>query len=425
MTSLTGVRRGKSNTPFDADASAADFVNLNIRKETNSEFSQEFNLSSNSNSPLQWLIGGFYLDNKRTFYQNAIIPVAGLDLTLTYDPYRTKSYAAFGQASYELGSGFSITLGARYSHEKNSDFETSQLSLLTPPVAFPLEVIDETKSFNSFTPKVTLQWKATSDLNFYATYARGFKAGGFNAGLFDTAPFAPEKVTNYEIGLKSMLFDRKVMFNVAAFLMDYSDLQVTTIFALPSGIPAVRVINAAKARIKGVEADFRATLGSGFSVDGNASYLHAVYTSFPAASDGIGPSTFPFDVPIGAITRDATGNRMTNTPEFSTNLGLEYEAALGGSWRSSARAEYGYQSRIYYTPFENLRNTSQKAVGTINGRLSFRNTESGLSLALWGRNLTNKRIISTTTEVSASQGIFRQTTYRSPRTYGVTVGIGF
>jgi iron complex outermembrane receptor protein len=420
LTSLTGYRRVNSNSTFDIDGTPFDIAYFKFNRKRSAEVTQEFNLSSNGEGPFRWILGAYYLDNEVKGAYQVPIPVFGLEIVSNLISYRTKAYAAFAQASYDFSPSLSLTVGGRYSEESSKDYETRQIFVGAPIATQRLD-----NSASSFTPKVSLQWKATDDINLYATYAKGFKSGGLNPGAFDGSNFAPEKVTNYEVGLKSLLFDRALMINIAAFYMDYTDLQVNTTVIIPPGIPAVRIVNAAKAEIKGLEADFRAVLGEGFSFDGNLSLLDAKYVDFAGAVDPIGPSTFPFDVPVGARTRSASGNRMSSAPKFSTNLGAEYRFSEVGSWTPTLRGEYSYQSRVYYTPFEDLRDVSQKPVGVFNARLEFRDESEGWTAAVWGRNLTDERMINDATELSASQGQFREQTYRPPRTFGVTVGKSF
>lgn len=422
LTSLTGHRRLASDGAIDIDASPDDNGYFKINRSRNSELTQEFNLASNGEGPLRWIVGAYYMDNEARGYRDVPVPSLRTEIFSNLISYRTKAYALFGQATYEFTPALSLTAGGRYSDEKNRDLETRQL------LGAPMTTLRQGNGFSSFTPKVTLQWKASEDVNLYATYAKGFKSGGFNPGNNDPSSFSPEKVTNYEAGLKSLLLDRALMLNLAAFYMDYDDLQVSTLIIIPPGTPATRVVNAAKARIKGIEADFRARFGDHLSLDGNVSYLDAKYRDFAGASDGIGPTTFPFDLPLAPRARSASGNRMVAAPKFSTNIGADYRFADVGGWTPVLRGEYSYQSRIYYTPFENLRGVSQKPAGVVNARLEFRNEENDWSLAFWGRNLTDERIISNQLEANDganATGLFRSTTYRPPRTYGVTIGKAF
>lgn len=423
LTSLTGYRRISTNTPLDVDGNPFEIVHFAFNKRRAREITQELNLSSSGGQALTWIVGAFYFNNRLSGAYDVVLPVFG-DFVIRQEliKYDTDAFAVFGQATYDLTQDLSFTVGARYSDETSEDLETRQFLINGEGALLTQEL---SNSASSFTPKVSLLLRATDDINLYATYAKGFKAGGLNPGLFDGSDFKPERVTNYEIGLKSLLFGRNLMLNVSAFYMDYTDLQVNSFVVIPPGIPALQIVNAAAANIKGVEAEFNVLLGSRFSIDGNVALLDANYTDFDEALDPIGPTSFPFTEPLGARTRSASGNRVVSSPEFSANLGAEYTLSDVGDWTPTLRGEFSYQSRIYFTPFEGLRNTSQPPVSVINAQLEFANERDGWTIAIWGRNLTDELMVSNLVELAASQGPFQERNYRPPQTYGFTLGKEF
>jgi iron complex outermembrane receptor protein len=293
-------------------------------------------------------------------------------------------------------------------------FDSEQQSVL--PLV-PLSSFQNSVNFSAFTPKVAIEWKVSPALNLYATASRGFKSGGFAPGSFISKGFLPEYVNNYEVGAKASMLGGRVRFNVAAFRMDYSDLQVNTNILSAAGTPQLQVTNAAKARIQGLEGDYTLNVAPWLSFDGNATYLDAKYKKFLAAY-GLG---------LVGFNIDAAGNRMPGAPKISFNLGTDLKFGLG-EWNADLRGEYNYQSKIYYTPFENMDGVSKAAAGTFNTSLHLASPDSGWSATLWMRNITNKRIISYTNELydnALYTGYFRSTTFNPPRTFGLTVGKKF
>jgi len=184
-------------------------------------------------------------------------------------------------------------------------------------------------------------------------------------------------------------------------------------YIIGSGVPAQRIVNAAKATIKGIETDFMLEPVKGFSLDGNMSYLNAKYDQFQAA-DGI----------VGS-NKNVAGNKMFGVPPFAANLGANITVPVASEWSAKLRGEWSYQGKTYFTPFEDLRGVSQGAYSLFNARLELNNPDKGWRLAAYVRNITNKRVAGFMNELvdGPYTGTFRATTYKPPRTYGVTVGV--
>jgi len=150
-----------------------------------------------------------------------------------------------------------LTLGGRVTKDTKTLLASS--SRLATDSGFCLACAtfpEQSKSWTRFTPKATLTYKWDSTM-VYATYAQGFKSGLFNAsapgvpGTPGTAPVGPEKLTDYEVGAKSDLFDQHLRLNLAAYYYDYKDVQVQSIS--PNGGVSAILQNAASARAYGVE----------------------------------------------------------------------------------------------------------------------------------------------------------------------------
>ena len=127
-----------------------------------------------------------------------------------------------------------LDVGARYSSEKKAIDESLQLDLVTPyspanPYA-PTRFNTDSKRWNSLDPKVVLSYTPRTNLLLYASYSKGFKSGGFNLGGLQ-APFNPEKITDYEVGIKADWLDKRLRTNVSGFWYDYTDLQASVINA--------------------------------------------------------------------------------------------------------------------------------------------------------------------------------------------------
>lgn len=207
FTSLTAYRDLSYATKNDIDSTSAQVGNL-YQGEQDWQFSQEVQLAGRSDR-LNWLIGGFYFrENDRGQlaipFDNRIvgIPAPNAFVRGYYGGgyIKTDALAAFGQASYEILDHLRLTLGARYSTEKKTNRDESAFDVSTPydpgaPIGETLATppgaasIVRDKRFNSFTPKVALDYQATRDVLLYASWSKGFKSGAYSLGSF-TPPFS-------------------------------------------------------------------------------------------------------------------------------------------------------------------------------------------------------------------------------------------
>lgn len=418
LTTSTSYRAADNKDRNDFIGTADNAAYYKYNDYAQQQFSQEINLNSKGHSKLKWTAGLFYFHVHRTSHYDAPLdttidavlglPVIKADFQTAVPNYSTNSYAIYGQASYPVIKDVTLTVGGRYSNEHVSDSEWQFITPLVPYSSFAQSV-----SFNAFTPKAALDWKVNSDLNLYATASRGFKSGGFSPGSFIAQSFKPEYVNNFEVGAKASLLGGRVRFNLAAFRMDYTNLQVNSIILSAGGTPQIQVTNAAKARIQGLEGDYTLRVTPWLTVDGNATLLDAKYITFMAAY-GLG---------IAGYSINAAGNQLPGAPSASFNVGANIRVPMG-DWTADLRGEYNYQSRIYYTAFENLDGISKAPAAVANASVHFSSPNSGWSSTLWMRNIGDKRIVSNILEAYDNvlyTGYFRSTTFAPPRTFGLTI----
>ncbi|MEX1148043.1 MAG: TonB-dependent receptor, partial [Sphingomonadales bacterium] len=224
------------------------------------QYTQEFQVSGQAvDSRLNYLFGVFYMKEKGS----QVFPVLLSPVEFTAGgSIDNDSYAGFGQIGYDLTDALSLTVGARYSHEKKR-FQPEQQIDHVPDIYAPFWdafaditgggfLVEEglplfprvwaSRSDKEFTPSVSLDYRVTEDAMVYASYSKGFKGGGFTMRGFppvipgvttpETDPqalipsFGPETAEVFEVGLKSELFDRRVRLNLAAFITNYDDVQL-------------------------------------------------------------------------------------------------------------------------------------------------------------------------------------------------------
>ncbi len=427
LRSVTGYRESRFHITSDLDVTSAP-ISVYDQFEFSDQFSQELRLSGEFGRG-DWMIGGYYF-NESLFggTRIALDPVVLASATPNLPPlssYRqgyygagqldTDAYAVFANLRFEFTDRLAVRLGARYSDESRTVDEELKLDFATPwppfvahfPPTPPGARRQAKESWSSFTPSATLEYRASDDIFLYATYSRGFKSGGFNLGVLQ-APFAPEKITDYEAGIRAEWLGGKLTTNLSAYYYDYSNLQVTKINGT-----AVTIENAASARIKGIEAEIIARPVPALRIDATLSLLDSEYRDYVSAD--------PARAALGPI--DLSGNELTQAPNYTINLGASYTipSAIGDF---TLRGEGRWVDRIWFTQF-NLPHTSQPAYELFNAFLSWKSDTGGWRATAFVRNIANKRVVSAGFIGSSLVGSPLLGSFEPPRTYGLTIGLGF
>ena len=339
FTSITGYINSKQFLMGDIDGSSKDYF-YETKPINRNSLSQEIRLqSSNADSPLFWTVGALLARDKGFIDQHTFagsdnpfgLP-SGFEVTSSTSDGKSESWAVFGEAAYKFTPALTLTLGGRYTHEKVTvaQYNTSNGTINN--------FVDDSAKFSNFSPRVTLAYKLAETTNIYGTVSRGFKAGGvqINPNLPDPS-YKPETLTNYEIGFKTQAFDRKLLLNVAAFYMDWKNLQtefaqartVGNVISFFSGIE-----NAASARSYGVEMDATLRATDHLTLGGGVGYLNAKFRNYDNAF-------------INGNVTDLSGFVMPNSPKWTLNGSAEYTFEPVAGFESYIRGEYVYRSGIY------------------------------------------------------------------------------
>lgn len=258
------------------------------------------------------------------------------------------------------------------------------------------------------TPKFTLEYSFSNTGLAYANIERGFKSGIISVGS-PNPPANPEYVWNYELGLKSRLFENRLRFSAAAFFYNYKDLQVSQVVQL-----STITTNAAKSHIKGLDLELDGNITPRLSVALFASYLDAKFLDFVT-----GESNRP---QLG--DQNLKGNTLPNSPKFTVRLSPSYTLPVGPTSSLTFRADASWVDDVYFEGFNNA-DAFQKAHSMLNANIRFETGEHGWSAELWGRNLGNKAIKANSIVASALWGFPEVGSLNPPRTYGVTFGYSF
>ena len=419
FTSVTSYQKNYRyyTTPIDGDFSPIDAVSLinNYGSDWNNVKvgTQEFRFSSpaSSQSPLKWTAGlyGFYRSapTKTGTHFGADAAAVGApfpDFTsINTNIEHNYGFAAFGQVVYTINPQWDITAGLRYDLEHKKEEVKGEFQPDGGDIMVTQADTSSKANFKAFTPKLTVAYHVSENNNLFASYSRGFRAGGISQLSSDPSQpplyaYKPEYSDNYEIGSKNTLFDKRLRLNISAFYTFVNNAQVPTL-VLPDAITVTK--NAGKLHSKGIEAEIAATLFKGLDVDYNFGYTHARYKDLLVASNG------------NAV--NLQGNHQVYTPEVTSMLALQYAYELGDSHttRLVARGEWRYLGNEY---FDLANQIEQKAYSIFNARagVSLKNYE----VFVWGHNLANKTYIDYAYDFGATH-------LGNPRTYGVTLRANF
>nr|WP_272800728.1 TonB-dependent receptor [Sphingobium sp. AntQ-1] len=382
---------------------------------TDKQFTQELRLDSN-NTAIKWLVGAYYY-NAKSSYDPAIVnfgptpatnpafPIGAIQIDSSL---RTRSVAGFGQATAPITDRLNVTLGLRYTHERRV-LEGTQVGLLLVPGA-PISlgsVPHAGKTFKSATYRAAVDYALADDVMVYASVSSGFKSGGYDTSTITNPPFRPEKLTAYEAGVKSQFLDNRVRLNVAGFYYDYKDLQVQR--QLQAGNS---VINGS-AEIYGADVDLTFAVSNRLSLRANIEALHSKFLDFPGAQF----TSTTGGVPVTAF--QARGNRLPYASNFAGSFGFDYEMPVGdGSITFNGTA---YHDDGWFARPDNL--IAQPSYWMFNASANWKVADTGLSLSVWGRNLSNEPVsgYAVTTFPIGNLG----QSLEAPRTYGGTIGLKF
>ncbi|HVW97341.1 MAG TPA: TonB-dependent receptor [Mucilaginibacter sp.] len=417
FTSVTSYQKNYRyyTNPIDGDFSPIDAVSLvnNYGSDWNNVKvgTQEFRFSSPASlqSSVKWTAGlyGFYRSSPTkvgTHFGDDAAAVGSPinDFTsINTNIEHNYGFAAYGQLVYTINTEWDITAGLRYDLEHKKEEIKGEFQ---PDGGDAMVTQPDTSSaanFKAFTPKLILGYHASENNHLFASYSRGFRAGGISQLSSDPSQpplyaYKPEYSDNYEIGSKNTLFDKKLRLNISAFYTLINNAQVPTLI-LPDAITVTK--NAGKLNSKGVELELAATLLKGLDVDYNFGYTHARYTDLSVSSNG--------DV------ADLRGNRQVYTPDVTSMLALQYSYGLTTKGALVARGEWKYVGDQY---FDLANHIEQKGYNLLNARLGY--STDCFDIFVWGRNITDKKYIDYAYDFGASH-------LGNPKTYGATLRIKF
>lgn len=340
-----------------------------------------------------------------TFHDNNVLADLDVDLLTRV---RNRSIAIFGQGTHQFAERWSVTAGLRWTRDEKkielAHRRRASGAYIVGSAAAPEQL---SASSSELTPKLGVEWQVVPDAMLYASYARGFKSGGFNGRPLvnseEVAPYDPETVDSYELGAKTRWFDGRMIANVAFFYNEYRDMQLS-INATPQNF----VRNAGAARITGTEIEVAARLAQGFDLNVAVGYLNGSYAR-------LDPQLATLQPPL------TVDKELVKAPKWTASAGMQYRWSMGAG-SLTLRGDYIYRDRIYHDVFNDPRLT-QPSFGIANAYAAFTTLDERWEVSFCATNLTSERY-----RISGNSSVgmgLAESTFSAPREIGATLRMRF
>lgn len=358
------------------------------------QFTQEFRFTGKAlpNDQLDWATGAFYYRGTSVnrgqinvaLLGGAAGPAAGLNFQQN-SPALDQNEAVFLQGTEHLTDKLDLTAGVRETHEDKSYTYQSFFGRVGP---YGVE-------YSHTDWKVSAGYKVTPDVLTYATISTGFRGGGFNPRPFAESQineFQPEKLTEYEVGLKSDWFDHRLRANVAGYYGNYKSLQFNSQIS-QNGVPYTGITNIGGADIYGYEIELEARPVGALRIEASMGYTAFRYKDLGVnVGCGSGPDAAAnADAHLCIAGNPSYSDYPVGQPKIKANLGASYVFSLPDGSSVTPRLDATYQSRVYSDVINNTPGAIISPRYLLNGRVQWDSSTDKWSVAALGTNLTNKQ----------------------------------
>ena len=383
--------------------------------------SQEVRISSSTDKKLQYTAGIYGFSQKSHGGDNvyelseseaAVYGLPNGSFIIARNDAKNYGLAGFGEMSYQLTDKFKATVGVRYDYEKKQATFNGfgDAALINEEVKNFVADTTAKGHYSAFSPKLALSYAVNAYSNVYATYNRGFRAGGINAQRFTTATnakqtFDPEYSDNFEVGYKTSLAQNKVSIAASAFLIKWKDMQMSNIVS-----PFTYALeNVGNSQSMGLELEIAAIPVKGLQLDASVGLNKTKYEDFALTR---------VDYTTGEESKTQLGgNSLSNTPGHTIYLGAQYELVLTKKLKAVIHGDVRNIGK-YYSDMQN--SIKQPEYTLVNTKIGLNYNNYGLFF--WGQNLGGERYL---LYGSGDSSFGRNVIMSSPRTYGVTFNAKF
>ena len=450
VTSVSAWRFWNWDAANDRDYTGVQVQTIQHIPSRQDQYSQELRVASNGTNTIDYVAGVYFFSqsikgrpittygSQGAYWLLGPAPTFPSNLLDGYytdgsTKFITNSYAAFGEATWHATSKLSATLGLRYTYEEkrgrydsfvfgglattNTTLINNKLSILRPQ-SYRAEDTD-----GSLSGRGNVSYRLNDDVMGYVSYARGSKSGGINmSGLpldaanqpaLAYAVIRPEKNTTWEVGVKTRLFDRRLVLNMDVFDTVVHDFQTNVVDTGPGALRGY-LANIQKVSVKGFEADSSFVLNEHLSGHASVTYSDGKYDSYkngPCPLELIGNST---------TVCDLSGKPITGLPKWVWSVGGEYAQPItvgGAEGQAYLHAELVSRSKSFGDPSDSIY-TVIDGYTLVNASVGVR--RGPIEVFVWARNLFDKNYIVNYTIQAGNSGLVVGTP-SDPRTVGVTL----
>lgn len=423
LTSITAYDEGKWLSPEDDDGMQISLNENEFSAPDAEQISQELRITSDLSGPFNW-IGGLYWGRDKVDLRNIFRffndPSLGLDFGLGGLGFNQsnslsqtrESMAAYLHTTYDITDVLTLTLGARYT-EDDTKVEDYTAAIGATPVGsapgFGIPTITNTPDIDftdtNFGFKVGLDWQVSENTLLYGSFSQGYRAGAINAQAYyspaSITTVEPEELDAFEIGVKTQLFNNRLMINGAIFYYDYTNQQFLDV------VGAVEVLrNAEKSEVLGVDLDATINLSEKLALRAGLGYLDPEYEKLALA--GI----------------DFSGNQMIGAPRFNFNAAVDWRVSETSWGAISVHLDTNYISETFHDAPNNPA-LAQESYWLANGRISLDSNDDRYSIALWAKNMFDKEYITFGFDTAGYGLGFDLLSRGAPRTFGAELTYRF
>jgi len=414
LTSVTGYRRFVGRQVFSSDATPTNYIDNNVATNRSRQFTQEVRLTSPDSGLLTYVFGAYYFkaNTEATQVQSGLLGFPPTLLPFIFGPgatqvsstggrdylgARSESAAVFGQATLHATDKLSLIFGGRYTHDK-----VSSSYLLEPIPGFvPLNRVISPSFAEASSSKVSykagIQYDFTRDVMAYFTYSAGYKGPAFANLQGEALLIRPETSKDFEVGLKTALFDRRVTLNIAGFHQKYDDFQAQ-VYDTRLTPPRFRLGNAGGLKTEGFEAELTVRPTQSLSLSGAVTYARARFTDYVTAcytgqplSNTTGMGCY-LDPATGARVQDLAGKPLAAAPDWSFNLGANYRRPIFDGLVFDASANFAWKGDAYTIVPDPK--TTIKAYGLLGLNVGLGSEDGQWRVGVFARNLLDTHFVS-------------------------------
>jgi iron complex outermembrane receptor protein len=403
ITMINGYRDNDESRRAEFDASSAEFLYITFDQDYE-QTSHELQFTSTFSDTVEFVAGLYYWNAKYSQFSETfeLWPILGPqvgfppgllqpgDTGHLNQKQETDSIAGYFQGDWHFSENLTATVGVRYTEEQK-DFKAESASYWRGDInLLPAAESSTKEDWDEVTPKFGLRYQYSDDVMLFASYARGFKSGGF-FGRNTTVDslnqsYDPETVDTYELGAKTDWLDGRVRVNATAFYSKYDDKQEENFVALPGGTVETLVTNAGTVDMPGFELEVLAAVTDNLRMRASWGYLDAEFDEFDGDLNGDGTVTDNSDLKL----RRAPKNTFGAGASYNRNIGPgEFVGDVSYRWRDD------FETIADNNPLGHV-----DAFGIWNASVDY--IYENWQLSVYGRNLDDERYLSSTVDIGLS-----------------------